>query len=283
MLTERHRGVLRGVIDMHVHASPDVHPRKTDEIELVRRAKSVGMRGVLLKSHHALTADRAWLIRRIEPGIDVFGSLVLNMPSCGGLNPQAVETAIELGAKEIWMPTISSAHHIRWAGGDPKEGISLLSGVGEVLPEVEKILNIIAEADIILGTGHISVKESRVLVDTAASLGVKKILVTHPELELISMSIEVQEELAERGALMEHCYYPTTELGGGLDVGVIAEQVRRVGSEHCVMATDLGQVANPHPTEGMLDYIRKMTAHGISEQDIDVMTKRNPARMLGLS
>jgi predicted metal-dependent TIM-barrel fold hydrolase len=275
--------LLQGIIDMHVHAAPDIYPRKCDEIELVREMKFYDMRGVLLKSHHTLTADRAWLIRKIEPDFKVFGSLTLNIPATGGLNPQAVETAIKFGAKEIWMPTISSAHHLRYEGKDPVKGIRILTEKNELVSEVIEILNLIAEANVILGTGHLSIEESRVLVAVAKKMGVKKILVTHPEWELVNMPIEVQIELAKEGAFMEHCYYATTTLGGGLNPQEIARQIKAVGAEHCVMATDLGQKLNPSPVDGMMEFIESMMKYGISKEEIETMTKKNPAKLLDLS
>lgn len=281
-MREYDTSLLQGIIDMHVHGAPDVIPRRLNEIELVREMKSAGMRGVLLKSHHTLTADRAWLIRKIEPAFEVFGSLTLNIPAAGGLNLQAVETAIKLGAKEIWMPTISSSHHLRYEGKDPRKGLTIMTKSGELISEAIEILNLVAHADIILGTGHLSVGECRALVITAKEVGVKKILVTHPEWRLVNMPTQVQVELAKKGAFMEHCYYATTTLGGELDPRKIAEQIKAVGSEHCVMATDFGHELIPSPIQGMKEYIEEMMKYGISEEEIRKMTKETPAKLLNL-
>ena len=242
----------------------------------------VGMKGVLLKSHHTLTSDRAWLVRQIEPNFEVFGSQVLNIPSTGGLNPAAVETAIGFGAKEIFMPTISAAHFLRYKGEDPRKGITILRKNGGLLPEVLQILDLIADANIILGTGHLSVDECRELVDVARKTGVRKILVTHPEWKPTRMPIEVQAELAGKGAMMEHCHYATTTIGGELDPQEIAAQIRAVGAEHCVMATDHGNKLIPDPIEGMNTYVEEMTKAGISMTEIEKMTKENPKMLLGI-
>ncbi len=277
---EKKYEVLKDVIDIHIHAAPDVFPRRLDELEVVRQAKSVAMSGVLLKSHHALTADRAWLISKIESGINVYGSLVLNYPSAGGLNAEAVDTAIKLGAREIFMPTVSAANHLQHEGKDPAKGIRAITSKGELRPEIFPILDLIAKADIILATGHLSVGESEVLVDEATQRGMKKILVTHPEWKLVNMPVEVQKKLADKGALMEHCLYATTQLGGLLNPEEIARQIRAVGPESCIMSTDFGQKVNPLPIDGMVSYIELMRKHGISSEAIDVMTKENPKKAL---
>jgi hypothetical protein len=204
------------------------------------------------------------------------------MPATGGLNPQAVETAIKFGAREIWMPTISSAHHLRYEGKDPGKGLTILTKNGELISEVVEILNLIADANIILGTGHLSVQECQVLTSTAKKLGVKKIIVTHPEWKLVNMPIEVQIELAKKGAFIEHCYYATTKLGGGLDLCEIARQIKAVGAGQCIMATDLGQKSNPSPIDGMGKYVKNMMKYGISKEEIELMTKKNPMKLLNL-
>ena len=66
---------LAGAIDVHVHAAPDSTPRSIDAIDLARLAKSRGMRGLVLKSHHEPTASRAYLVRKKVPGIEVFGGI----------------------------------------------------------------------------------------------------------------------------------------------------------------------------------------------------------------
>lgn len=274
---------LKGVIDMHVHASPDVYPRKWNELELVRKAKSAGMKGVLLKSHHTLTADRGWLLRKMVRKINIFGGLVLNLPSCGGLNPKAVETAIKFGAKEIWMPTISANHHIsNKKEGDTKQGITISTGNGKVPTNLMDILELIATNDIILGTGHLSPQESKVLVKLAKDHGVEKILVTHPEWELVSMPIKLQRDLVRKNAMIEHCYYATTGKGGSLNIQKIANQIKYVGAENCIISTDLGQANNPSPIRGMKDYIKALMKYGISEREINIMTKKNPSKLLEL-
>src|SRR5439155_7550153 len=95
---------LEGAVDLHVHSSPDIDPRRFDDIDLAREAARAGLGAVLIKSHQNSTVERAWLVSKVVPGIQVFGGLVLN-ETVGGLNPSAVRLALALGAKQIWMPT----------------------------------------------------------------------------------------------------------------------------------------------------------------------------------
>ena len=51
---------LEGVIDMHVHSTPDIRERAYTDIELMEAAVRVGARAVVIKSHHGTTMNRAF-------------------------------------------------------------------------------------------------------------------------------------------------------------------------------------------------------------------------------
>src|ERR1041385_9369134 len=80
---------LQGVIDIHCHQDPDSVPRSIDAIDLARLAKQAGMRGLVLKNHYESTASLAYVVRKIVPGLEIFGGIDLNR-SVGGVNPAAI-------------------------------------------------------------------------------------------------------------------------------------------------------------------------------------------------
>lgn len=288
---------LQGISELHVHAAPSIFERPFDDIELARQMRDVGYRAVLIKCHHSISAARTQLVRKIVPGIEVFGGIVLNYP-VGGINPLAVEAAIGFGAKEVWMPTLHAANHIEVMGmaGYPHhiqandsrmtvkgvKGISILDAQGTLVPQGLEILGMIADADIILGTSHLSLKEDYALVKAARQAGVKKILITHVGWEATDWSVDDQMRLVDDGAMIEYCYGATMPYESRLDPRKIVEGVRRVGAGRCVIATDLGQPYNPHPVDGMRQFLRVLSHMGISESEIDMMARKNPARLLGL-
>ena len=289
------RDLLRGAIDVHIHAAPDIVPRLLNDFELAEAARAAGMAAIVLKSHHMLTADRAQIARRAFPEVEVFGGLALNLPACGGLNPEAVKVAIRMGAKVIWLPTLSAANHIEktrthvtgnlgvMSQGFKPQPVCVVGDNGAIVPELAAILDLIAKADIILATGHLSVKEIKTVAAAALAAGVRKVLVNHPELWLVGMSIEDQRELAAAGAMMEVCARSATAPGhADLSPRILAERIRAVGAEHVVMATDYGQVDNPAAPDGMRWYIEQMLECGMSPDDVERMTKVNPSRLLGL-
>jgi len=167
---------------------------------------------------------------------------------------------------------------IRW----PEKGISLLDQEGKLLPAVKEILDMIAEANIILGTSHCSAGESRILIDEAFRRGVKKILVTHPHNEVPDLSLEVQLEFAKKGAYLEHCFLATTPMFFNARMKDVIEVIRKAGPERCVLATDFGQVFNPSPVEGLRMFILSLMNQGITREEIDIMVRKNPSQLLDL-
>jgi len=289
------KDLLRGAIDVHIHAAPDIVPRLLNDFELAAAARTAGMAAIVLKSRHMLTADRAQIAQKAFPGVKVFGGIALNLPACGGVNPEAVKVAIRMGAKVIWLPTLSAANHIQgnktritgnlaaMSQGFRAQPVPVVGENGVVKSELVEILELIGDAGIVLATGHLSVPEIKTVVDAAVAAGERKILVNHPELWLIGMSIEDQRTLARTGAMMEVCIRSATSPGHAeLSPRVLAERIAAVGAEHIAMATDYGQVDSPPAPEGMRWSIDQMLECGIPAQDVERMTKVNPSRLLGL-
>jgi len=270
--------ILKGAIDLHFHAGPDIRERKLTYLEAAHQAKEAGMKAILIKSHSAITADIASLIQPLVRDILIFGGIALNYP-LGGLNPVAVETAIKLGAKQIWMPTISAANQYRYEG--KKGGISIVTREGRLKKEVKEILEIISQQDVILSTGHLSQKEMSVLLKGARAKKVKKILITHPDHHYITMPLKVQKELAGKGFFFDRCFpTPRTCI---LDMEGMAQRIREVGVASTILTSDFGQPENPFPVEGLKIYIQQLIRLGFSNQEIDQMVRINPGNLLNIS
>jgi len=58
--------------------------------------------------------------------------------------------------------------------------------------------------------------------------------------------------------------------------------MKLVGAEYCIMTTDFGQIDNSPAPEGMRAFIRALLQGGIEEKEIEIMVKKNPARLLNL-
>jgi hypothetical protein len=287
--------LLHGAIDLHQHAAPSVFERVTDDVGLALESRARGMRAVLIKAHEQDTTGRAALARRQAPGIEVFGGIVLNA-SVGGLNPHAVDQSLRLGGRMVWMPTLSAQHHIDHFGGShfggamrsrapvrgPAEGLTVLDADGRLLPAVREILGLVAAAGVCLSTGHLSLREIRVLVREARAAGVTKIVVTHPDLALSGIGLEDQKALAAEGALLEKDIIVMMPAWQSLSLRQMADSIRAVGPEHCVLATDFGQLHHPVPPEGMRMFVQMLLEQGFTPDELRTMVATNPARALGL-
>jgi len=280
---------LRDAIDLHVHSAPDVYERSVDDRELVREAERAGMRALLLKSHHTLTADRAQLASA-ETGIDVFGSITLNL-TVGGFNPVAVETAIAFGARALWMPTIHARHCLRTGRAEMfrvearkgHEGLAAFYPDGSPAPNVEAILELARDAELILGTGHLAPEESLALLRLARRVGVRKMSVTHPLMSFTRFSIPQMRQAVELGALLEFdalsCRSGWTEAVAPAET---ARAIGTVGEQYCVLGSDGGQRSNPHPPQMLAEFAEALEAEGVSRAALRRMMCENPAALLGI-
>jgi len=288
---KRVQKLLEGAIDVHIHSAPDIFPRIMNDVELALTAKQEGMRAILIKSHVTMTADRAEIASQ-QADFPVFGGIALNLP-VGGLNIHAVDAALKLGAKEVWLPTMHASHYVDQKDHVPTlahkikddiKGIYLLNEDGTLKEELYPIFERMAEYDVALGTGHITIKESKAVVREAARVGVKKIVVTHPLASFVNYTDEDMREVLDSGAMfLEHVFNDVTrQVAHPITQKRIADAIRAIGAKYIVMSTDSGQWLNPIPAQSMGIYIKDMLDLGISEEEIRMMVSTNPAHMLGL-
>ena len=269
---------LEGVVDLHFHTGPDSRPRSVDDIEASRLAAAAGMRAILLKNHFTMTADRAALAMGQVDGLEIFGGLVLNR-AVGGINPEAVRQMAAFSGgrgKVVWLPTFDSEYAATSSGsGGPY--VSILED-GEPLPAVLEVFELLAEHDLTLAMGHSAPGEVLRLIPEAKRLGVPRILVTHVFSQ--GATREQMRRMAEEDAIMEIDWLAVH--GGNRTIEDYVSAIRDLGAGAFFMSSDLGQEGNPVHPDGLRTYIRAMLDAGITEEEIDTMARRNPARLLGL-
>jgi hypothetical protein len=281
--------LLRGSIDMHCHHAPDaLIEGRMDALETIKWARQMGMRGVVLKSTYFPTTPLADIINQLIPEVKVFGSICLEHET-GGLDFHALEFSAKFGARVVWMPT-HSANNSRAKEsklfGIPLEGegFSILNSQHELVPEIAKILLLVKKYNMVLANGHISPLETFALVDAAQAIGISKIIITHG-LWVYGMepfSLEELRRLGQMGAFIEHCYVGFLPTDFRDDPQHMVKAIRYIGAEHCIISTDLGQYYNPPPAEGMRMFIALLLKNGITEHEIELMAKVNPAKLLDL-
>ncbi|WP_031555531.1 DUF6282 family protein [Oribacterium sp. FC2011] len=281
---------LKGICDMHVHTNPDLRIRAYNDLQLADAAVRVGARAIVIKSHLGFTVNRAAIaneyVKRVygeNTGFTMYGGVVMNKV-IGGVNPEAVEKGLKLGAKEIWLPTQSAKRHLEKMGQNPADGIELVRD-GKVIPELIDIFKLVKDYDVALGTAHVSPEEAFTVVEAARDAGVKKIIITHPEWWVCDYSIEDQIRLVkDYDVILERCY--AQNMGKGqpyhLNLKENAELIKEVGYEHVMVDTDGGQVENPDWETEMYEYMHYLVEYGIPIEHVYHMTKTIPYRLLGI-
>ena len=273
---------LAGVIDIHVHAAPDSTPRSIDAIDLARMAKARGMRALVFKNHYEPTASLAYVVRKIVPGIEVFGGIDLNL-TVGGMNPAAVEHMANITGgygRFVWMSTFDSEAQVRY--DKENRPFVRVSRDGELLPETKQVIAVIARRNLVMATGHNSAEDDLLLIRESRSQGVRHMVVTHPMVEPIHMSIPQMQEAAKMGAYIEFTYNGLIGKSKEFDFADYARAIRAIGVEHCILSSDMGQPTNPLHPDGLEMYFDGLRKQGFTQAEIDQMSKVNPARLLGL-
>ncbi len=284
---------LAGVIDLHAHVAPETgllnFRRSFDAIEAAQLARIYGMRGIVLKEHHTETASWAYLVSQMVPDIEIYGGIVLNR-AVGGINPVAVEgMALSRGGhgKVVYMPTIDAAYR----SNNPDA--VLISRDGELVPEIHEVFAIMAEHGLALSTGHASPEECLLLIRAAKAAGVEQIYVQHPNHSNMPVSMAMMKEMVREGALIEIVLSGQGLTGGGpAEVDLInpvndygpqkLADMRELGPENIVLTSDLGQPGRVDYAVAFREALAVLAADGFTDDEIDLMTRRNPARFLGL-
>jgi len=279
---------LTGVFDMHVHSLPDIRERRYTDFQMMEAGIRVGARAIVLKSHHGMTMNRAFLcnehnkiVHQGSNSFTMYGSVTLNY-AIGGLNPVAVETGLKMGAKVVWLPTTHAKNQL--AKNGQSGGIECLDSNGKIVKPLEEIFRMIKDYDAVLGTGHLSPEEIFPVVETARNMGLEKIVVTHPEFWVVGMSHEDQIKIVkDYNVILERCY--AQPLGGGKYKSNLPDNleiIKKVGYKNIMVDTDGGQVENPPWEEALSEYIQYLFDNGITQEELNYMTKEIPSKLLGI-
>jgi len=241
---------MTGIVDFHVHSAPSIAPRHTADPDTKAVLAGLGVERFVLKAHEGSTAERASLL-----GPDAVGGIVLNSP-VGGANPDAVEVMARLGGSVAWLPTTSSVAH-QAASGDAAGGevhdrfgfgpVPVAPG-GQLVPGWHDVLDVAAQYDLILASGHVPMHEVIVLFEAAKRRGVRRFLVNHPLLPYLGWDPDAAAALRKLEARVE--------------IGVLADQIAgsvqdgtgRLAAEYppelLVFGSDLGFTGYPTLTAG---------------------------------
>jgi len=291
--------LLVGAIDLHCHSGPSVMPRDLDHIEAIEEASAAGLRAVLFKDHYYSADPVAELLRRHygHLGVELLSGVALNN-SVGGINRYAVDHSIKLGGRIVWMPTFSAANHLDQHKKDkdfdqkfptPRERmlapspLRALDANGDIHDELKFILDLVAEADLVLSAGHLNISEIWPLFEEAKRRGVRRLLVNHP-IYVIGAELEDVQRIVEMGAYVEHsiCMFVEGSKFKFYTPEILDALIQAGTLERTILGSDLGQAGNPRPVDGFRAVIGTCLDLGYSEDDIRKMVSTNAARLFGL-
>lgn len=277
--------LLRGSIDMHIHSAPDPYCiRRGNCIEIARQAQEAGMAAVVVKSFYYPTTVPAEAANCTMDKVKVFGSIPIGYVTTGGLSYAAktIEVNARMGCRAVYFPLMDSRHSKLYLGQDGEEGIYILDGEGKLKTEVYDVLKVIKNYDMVLCTGHLSYPEAYTLVKEAREYRIERIVINHPLAELSAYTFEEIKSLADLGAYIEHVYASLTPRLGNLDPSDYVDCIRLIGARRCVLGTDLAQIWDATPKEGMRNFISLLLQFGCTKEEVQIMAKENPRKLLAI-
>lgn len=288
---------MTGTIDIHVHAGPSVANRRVDTGDMMLDAIRSGYDAFITKDHYFPSMMGTDMITKFlgEGKCKAYGCIVLNN-SVGGINIHAVDAACAMGAKIVFMPTVSALNHINhhkkkaFVGAGkmkiPEKPIYYLDENGELKPEVVEVIEYLAQyhPEVTLATGHGSVEESNKLIDKAVEVGLKKILVNHPFFD-IDATLDDMIHWAEQGAFIELnavVFNAVEPAAHHLEFDIVEQLFQRVGCERLVVDSDMGQAVYMPPVDGLAKFAETIkTRCGATDEQMYTMMHKNPAYLIG--
>ncbi len=285
------RKLITNSFDLHVHIGPEIIPRKFNYIEDLALKEKGKLKGMALKNHFYSTQPLISATRNTY-NLLFIGSVVLNNFQ-GGLNPEAIYANALLSELPtiVWLPTISAEQFLlestyeiapEWVQAKNFKA-RLAKDIQPVIinEKIDDVLKAIKKNQAILATGHIKWQETVAVIEKAASLGIKRMIVTHPIYQKINFPNQELVKLTKLGAMMEQCYsmYSIDKI----PISKIAEQIKIVGAQYCILSSDVGQTFSPPPSEALFIFANSLLNQGISLSELEIMLVKNPNDLVALN
>jgi len=291
------RDILKGIVDMHVHAGPSTARRSFDSFEMLEQADAAGYKGFVIKDHYIPSIMTSIVLdKHCSKGCRVLGGVVLNN-SVGGINLKMVETCYNMGARILWLPTNSARWDIstrvgKFAGAGatsiPEKPISYVQEDGTLTDDIMALLTwLCSHKDMVLCTGHVDIRDTLAMVKIARGMGVEKILVNHPY-NTVKATYEQSKELADLGCFIEITGVCFKGVGGSekFEVEMLEPYFANIPHEQLVIDSDMGAMTKAGPlyaVDGLYKFLCLLNQRlGLSEADIDLMAKEVPSKLLGI-
>jgi hypothetical protein len=294
------------VIDMHVHIGPEFLRRKYSAASLAEEARREDF-GVVMKNHFQPTTGQVSQIRRPDDEVPLVGSVALNF-NCGGLDDHGVRAGLSGWKRDVtaadpdhdrfvvWMPTMCCEAHLRCydrrdistAWGVKAEytrfyaegtGYTLDRHDADKMAALDRALEVIKKHDLILATGHLDRQETLTLVERAHTMGIRRIIMTHPLFQATELDPETMARMwTKYGAYSELCF--SNLAMDHLTYEQYLAVIEAVGPQGVLLSSDVGQVFSPPVGEALREFFDEFRKRGVKEDGIVQMSVLNPNRLL---
>lgn len=246
------------------------------------------------------------LLERENHDFEPIGSIVLNYPS-GGFNPILVQSAIDIGAKVLWMPTIDAKNHYETFGGpgqyeagikghgpygdrtdhfsdgyEGKPGLYALTDDGKLKEDVRLCIEMAVDNDLAIFAGHPSYEEIYAIFEYAADLGHEKMVVDHPTLPITDMGHEEIESLVDLGAYVNWLFVLISPKFQWSTAEEFASHIQKIGVDNSVVSSGMGQIANPTAPEALRILGELLIEQGFSKAEYKKMVRKTPKQLLSI-
>lgn len=298
---------IEGAFDCHVHSAPSLFERPWTAFQIADAAAAQGMRGFVLKHHFEASVSRAMAVQDAHPELTVVGGIVLNR-HVGGLNLYAVETAIKMGGRVVWFPTVDAKNHFDYFGstssydegtagdGGPRmaggalgferltegPGVTVLEADGQLKAEAVDIIETCSRHDVVIGTAHLSREETFSVFRHAVSVGHTRLLLGHALWKPLGLSLADLLELADMGVTIEFAASITLPIPCHASPRQVVETIEAIGAERCILSSDAGAAVYPIAAEALRSYVQCLVDTGLDEDDARMMMTENPLRLVGI-
>jgi hypothetical protein len=216
---------------------------------------------------------------------------------------QKLRAHLDDGVIAVWMPIANSANTINKIGGREKwwnkdaapgahsaplpwdearkVGMYMLDDDGKLKPDFAEAIRMIAGYGRAVYFGHPTHEEIFAVLDLLDSIGHRLAVIDHPFSPFVDLSLDEMRQVAAKGVLLNFTYDELSP-GMGIDPAKMYEAIRTVGVEHFSLSSDAGDPLFPNSVECMRMIAGYMLAYGCTPEEIEIMTVRNPARIVGL-
>jgi hypothetical protein len=300
------------MFDIHCHA----HEGQQDALSLAKLASQSGMRGIIYKTLGTISGEYrpAQTVRELSAALqrwadaeDVepitcyagYGITMDNRPP----SMERLQKNLADGIAAVWLPVFNHANTLNTVGGlvrwwddtaqpgehsDPlpwdlavERGYYMLDSAGKLKTEYAEYIRAIADAGVVLFTGHATHPEIWAIADLCDQIGFRQTVIDHPFSPFIDLNIAEMQHLAGRGITLNFTFDELSPLLG-IDPAKMYAAIRAVGPEHCTLSSDAGEPLFPHSVECMRLISGYMAAFGMSAQELRTMCTDNPSRLLRL-